>query len=126
MLREIHQLETFHCSKALSCRHQKEYQKDPDRLIKKAITGATFLGVWLVVFRNALKYKIKPKNKSKLNIHALSQIYSLEKMCECLRTHFYLYLTPRYCQKQLSTIQKGSHILPEILNSAYANSATSF
>lgn len=44
MLRDIHQFETFHCSEALNCRHQKEYQKDPDRLIKKSVTGGMFLG----------------------------------------------------------------------------------
>lgn len=76
MLRDIHQLETFRCSEALNCGHQKEYKKDrliyPDRLIQKSVTGGMFLGFWLAVFRSALKYKIKPKNKSKLNIHALS------------------------------------------------------
>lgn len=38
MLRDIHQLETFHCSEALYCRRQKEYQKDPDELKKKSVT----------------------------------------------------------------------------------------
>lgn len=48
------------------------------------------------------------------------------RKCVYLKRHFYLYLTPKYCQKQPSTIQKVSHILPDILNSTYANSATSF
>lgn len=95
MLRDIHQLETFHCRDALNCRHLKEYHKDLNGLIMKSVTDEMYFGVrwyggfvWLLCFvgfffRNALKYKIKTKQK-KLKIHALPHLSKSTALGKCV------------------------------------------